>query len=116
MFNHIGLRSAEPNRLIAFYEAALAPLGFFKLSEWDGGAGFGETAPAFWIGVGAVTSSCHVAFTAADRASVSAFHKAALAAGGKDNGAPGIRADYSPTYYAAFIVDPDSNNIEAVCQ
>jgi catechol 2,3-dioxygenase-like lactoylglutathione lyase family enzyme len=109
------LRSAEPDRLIAFYEAAFAPLGIAKLSGWDGGAGFGASTPGFWIGGAAAASSCHIAFTAVERASVDAFHKAALAAGGKDNGSPGIRADYGPTYYAAFVIDPDGNNIEAVC-
>ncbi len=115
MLDHIGLRTIEPNRMIAFYEAALAPLGITKLTGWDGGAGFGRDAPNFWIGGGAVASSCHVAFAAIDRASVDAFHEACLIAGGKDNGRPGTRAEYSPTYYAAFIIDPDGNNIEAVC-
>lgn len=114
MFNHIGLRSGQPGRLIAFYEAALTPLGLTKLAAWEGGAGFGATAPALWIGGGGA-SSCHIALNATSRAMVDAFHAAAIAAGGTDNGAPGLRPDYGPTYYAAFVVDPDGNNLEAIC-
>ena len=120
MFDHVGLNVRDYRVSRAFYEQALAPLGYRVVmgsDEWKG-AGFGtsDDKPEFWIterepfGTGT-----HVAFHAADRATVDAFHAAALAAGGKDNGPPGIREHYHPAYYGALIHDPDSNNIEAVC-
>jgi catechol 2,3-dioxygenase-like lactoylglutathione lyase family enzyme len=87
-------------------------------SRDDSGASFGPPdQPAFWLYAkkGASGSATHVAFRATDHASVNRFHAAGLKAGGRDNGAPGLRADYSPTYYAAFLLDPDGNNVEAVC-
>ena len=112
MYDHIGLKVKDVDASIRFYEAALAPLGFVR-----DGSGFGpKGAPALWLYEGgSKTAGTHVAFKANDRGAVERFHKAGLKAGGKDNGAPGLRADYSPTYDAAFLVDPDGNNVEAVC-
>jgi catechol 2,3-dioxygenase-like lactoylglutathione lyase family enzyme len=114
MFDHIGFAVKDVDASIKFYEAALAPLGMVCCSKYDGGAGFGPPGePLLWLNLGQGGAS-HVAFRAKDHAAVQKFHAAALNAGGKDNGKPGPRADYSPTYYAAFILDPDGNNIEAV--
>lgn len=115
MLDHIGLRTRDLPRLERFYEAALAPLGHTKLTAWDGGAGFGSNAPTLWLGVAeGMVSSMHLALNAKSRDEVDGFHAAALAAGARDNGAPGIRINYHPGYYAAFVIDPDGNNIEAV--
>ncbi|HMG22483.1 MAG TPA: VOC family protein [Kofleriaceae bacterium] len=102
---------------VAFYTRALAPLGYALVMTVERQfAGFGVAGkPDFWIGVGAPTDKIHVAFRAKGRAEVRAFHDAALAAGGADNGPPGIRAIYHPDYYGAFVHDPDGHNIEAVC-
>jgi catechol 2,3-dioxygenase-like lactoylglutathione lyase family enzyme len=124
MLDHVGFAVSDFARSKAFYVKALAPLGIAVLMEvtpeQSGGgshAGFGAAGkPFFWIGTGAaLQGSLHVAFTANDRATVDAFHRAALAAGGRDNGRPGIRAHYHPTYYGAFVLDPDGVNVEAVC-
>jgi catechol 2,3-dioxygenase-like lactoylglutathione lyase family enzyme len=116
MLDHVSLGVSDFARSRAFYDQALAPLGIKVLMGGDGFAGYGDSRPFFWIGGGGHTSGpTHVAFTAADRATVDAFHKAALAAGAKDNGAPGVRAHYHPTYYGAFVLDPDGHNVEAVC-
>jgi catechol 2,3-dioxygenase-like lactoylglutathione lyase family enzyme len=117
MFDHIGLKVKELGASVRFYEAALAPLGFVLCSRDDSGAGFGPAGePALWLyAVKGPTGAAHVAFRAKDHAAVDRFHAAGLKAGGRDNGAPGLRADYSPTYYAAFLTDPDGNNVEAVC-
>jgi catechol 2,3-dioxygenase-like lactoylglutathione lyase family enzyme len=117
MLDHIGLQVGDFSRSKEFYIAALAPLRYTIVMEFDGVAGFGAAGkPDFWIHGGQATApSVHVAFGAADRASVRAFHKAALNAGGSDNGAPGLRPDYHPDYYGAFVRDPDGNNLEAVC-
>lgn len=116
-FDHMGFGVADFARSRAFYVAALAPLGVGVLHEGDGWAMFGKDGRGrLWIGqIGRVPGPVHIAFQAADRAEVRAFHAAALAAGGTDNGAPGIRAQYHPDYYAAFVLDPDGHNIEAVC-
>jgi catechol 2,3-dioxygenase-like lactoylglutathione lyase family enzyme len=119
MLDHVGLNVADYAASRRFYEQALAPLGIEVVmanDEWKA-AGFGsEGRPYFWVVEREPRGgSTHVAFHAADRATVDAFHAAALTAGGTDNGAPGIRAHYRPTYYAAFVIDPDGNNIEAVC-
>jgi catechol 2,3-dioxygenase-like lactoylglutathione lyase family enzyme len=100
-----------------FYRAALAPLGCDVRMEFGPMVGIGPRGkPAFWLRQGeAATHPMHIAFSAADRRSVEAFHAAALAAGASDNGGPGLRPDYHPNYYAAFVLDPDGNNIEAVC-
>jgi catechol 2,3-dioxygenase-like lactoylglutathione lyase family enzyme len=118
MYDHIGLRTPDLAMSAAFYEAALAPLGHALTYRDDTTVGFGtQDAPAgLWLhGAAAAGSSLHLAFRAATRGAVDAFHAAALAAGGADNGAPGPRPDYGPSYYAAFVTDPDGNNVEAVC-
>ena len=115
MLDHIGLRTKQFDGLLAFYKAALAPLGYTVMMEYPGTAGLGRDHPDFWIGADdRGGSNVHLAFKTEDRSVVDAFHAAALANGGKDNGAPGKR-DYTPTYYAAFVVDPDGNNLEVVC-
>jgi catechol 2,3-dioxygenase-like lactoylglutathione lyase family enzyme len=117
MLDHITLHVADHARSKAFYRQALAPLDYALVMEFGEAAGFGVAGkPDFWIGQAApVTDRVHVAFQAKDRATVAAFHAAALAAGGRDNGAPGLRPHYHPSYYGAFVLDPDGHNIEAVC-
>jgi len=121
MFDHIGLRVTDLEVSCRFYAALLAPLGFVPGPRGEEYAGFGPPdAPAFWLhgaAPGAVPGGgwgAHVALRAPDRDAVARFHAAGLAAGGRDNGAPGVRADYASDYYAAFVIDPDGNNIEAV--
>ena len=118
MIDHAGFGVSDYARSKAFYERALAPLGFTLIMEPMGrAAGFGEPGkPVFWLEDGrAPVTEAHVAFLAKDRATVDAFHAAALEAGGTDNGAPGVREIYHPTYYGAYVLDPDGNNVEAVC-
>ena len=124
MLDHVSIAVADLGRSTAFYAAALKPLGLGVVmqvtAEETGGdahAGFGESGkPFFWIGAGAKPKGgTHVAFAAQTRAEVDAFYRAALAAGGQDNGAPGVRPHYHANYYGAFVLDPDGNNIEAVC-
>lgn len=124
MLDHVGFAVTDYARSKAFYENALRPLGIALLMEvtpeqtgGDAHAGFGENRkPYFWIGTGAKPKGGqHVAFAAADRKSVDAFHAAAIAAGGRDNGKPGPRPHYHADYYGGFVLDPDGNNIEAVC-
>lgn len=118
MYDHIGLKAKDFGASLRFYGAVLAPLGHVKDCEGEGWAGFGPAgAPALWLYAEKQTGGpgAHVAFRAKARAEVDAFHRAGLAAGGRDNGAPGLRTDYSPTYYGAFLIDPDGNNVEAVC-
>lgn len=123
MIDHIGFPVSDYERSKAFYEKALAPLGYTLIMEVRQdqndapAAGFGaDGKPDFWIGgEGGLERSLHVAIVAQERASVDAFHKAALEAGGRDNGAPGLRPQYRPNYYAAFVFDPDGHNVEAVC-
>lgn len=122
MIDHFGIRVGDFDRARSFYTEALAPLGYRVLveitPEMSGGhrgVGFGADHPDFWIGTGEATVPVHIAFRAKDRATVDAFYRAAIAAGGKDNGAPGLRPHYHPNYYAAFVLDPDGNNVEAVC-
>lgn len=118
--DHIGLQVSDFARAKEFYSAALQPLGI-KLqmefpNEAGGVAGFGRCKPEFWIAAGKTpTSPFHIAFHAANRAQVDAFYKAAIAAGARDNGAPGLRPQYHPNYYGAFVIDPDGHNVEAVC-
>lgn len=124
MLDHIDFAVTDLARSRAFYESALAPLGMALAMEIDRkdrdghqGVGFGFAGrPFFWIGGGHPPSGrLHVAFAAQSRAAVDAFHEAAITAGGIDNGAPGLRPRYHPNYYAAFVLDPDGHNIEAVC-
>ena len=118
MIDHVGLRTRNFARMSMFYEAVLAPLGYRKLFTYEGGAGFGAGGgtPSIWIGEAEQASTgIHLAIASPTRAAVQAFHAAALGLGAPDNGAPGLRLDYSPNYYAAFVLDPDGNNIEAVC-
>ncbi|WP_158816741.1 VOC family protein [Methylocapsa sp. S129] len=115
MYDHIGLKTKDLDASVRFYTAALAPLGYELCSRDESGAGFGPAgAPALWLYPSAEGSRAHVAFRAPDRAAVDRFYKSGLKAGGRDNGPAGLRADYSPTYYAAFLFDPDGNNVEAV--
>jgi catechol 2,3-dioxygenase-like lactoylglutathione lyase family enzyme len=118
MYDHIGLRVGDLDASVRFYTAALAPLGFVLCSRDDSGAGFGpKDAPALWLHLhkGKAATGAHVAFRAKDHAAIQKFHAEGLKAGGRDNGGAGPRVDYSPTYYAAFLIDPDGNNVEAVC-
>lgn len=118
MYDHIGFKVKDLGKSIRFYTAALAPLGCVLGSHDNTYAGFGpKDEPALWLYANkdAKPSSVHVAFRSNERAAVDSFYKAGLENGGKDNGKPGVRADYSPTYYAAFLIDPDGNNVEAVC-
>jgi len=117
MIDHTGVTVSKIEPSKAFYRAALAPLGYAMLKEFGPAAGFG-IAPNhdFWIGQGVPNvPPIHVAFRAESRAMVDAFYRAALAAGGRDNGAPGLRPQYHANYYGAFVLDPDGHNIEAVC-
>lgn len=117
MIDHIGMDVRDYEQSKAFYAAALAPLGYALIVEVQGWAGFGaDGKPDFWIrGGGHTAPRMHVAFRCDARTKVRAFHEAALEAGGRDNGPPGIRATYHPHYYGAFVLDPDGHNIEAVC-
>jgi catechol 2,3-dioxygenase-like lactoylglutathione lyase family enzyme len=119
MLDHIGLRTRQLKEMFAFYEAVLAPLGFSKQKDFGVAAGFGkEGMHPLWIGQAegdATASSVHLALTAESRSAVDAFHAAALANGGLDNGPPGLRPQYHEAYYGAFVIDPDGNNLEAVC-
>jgi catechol 2,3-dioxygenase-like lactoylglutathione lyase family enzyme len=127
MIDHIGFPVSDYARARAFYTRALAPLGYgivMEVTQQQTGhapaAGFGaDGKPDFWIGgeggEGGSNKPLHVAIVAKDRATVDAFYREAIAAGGRDNGAPGIRAHYHPHYYGAFVLDPDGHNIEAVC-
>jgi catechol 2,3-dioxygenase-like lactoylglutathione lyase family enzyme len=115
MFDHIGLSVRDVKKSARFYQAALAPLGHVLASSDDASAGLGPAGePSLWLYRNATATTAHVAFRAPDRAAVDRFFKAGLEAGGRDNGKPGVRTDYSPNYYAAFLLDPDGNNVEAV--
>jgi catechol 2,3-dioxygenase-like lactoylglutathione lyase family enzyme len=118
MIDHIGISVTDLDKSIAFYEKALAPLGYTLLRKYPGmAAGFGVAPkPDFWIGVAkSVTDHTHVCFRSAGRAQVREFYAAAMAAGGKDNGEPGVRDKYHEHYYGAFVLDPDGHNVEACC-
>ena len=124
MLDHIGFPVSDYARSKSFYLKALAPLGYTLVMEVEqkvekdfSAGGFGrDRKPEFWIGgEGKLNRAIHIAVVANDRAAVDAFYRAALAAGGEDNGAPGLRPHYHPNYYAAFVFDPDGRNIEAVC-
>ena len=118
--DHVGLATTDFARSLAFYTATLGTLGIKPLSQFSEGghdhAGFGREGPDFWIGgTDGAIGRAHVAFAAKDRPAVDAFYQAAIAAGARDNGPPGLRPHYHPNYYGAFVLDPDGHNIEAVC-
>ena len=124
MIDHTGVAVSDIGKSKAFYQKALAPIGYALLAEFSAAvtahsdvAGFGEPPkPDFWINQGTPNKPpVHVAFRVSSRAKVDAFYKAAIAAGGVDNVAPGLRPHYHPNYYGAFVLDPDGHNIEAVC-
>jgi catechol 2,3-dioxygenase-like lactoylglutathione lyase family enzyme len=117
VLDHVGIRVSDFEQSKRFFAEALSPLGYELLMEPSvSAAGFGRQGkPDFWIGQGDPGQPVHIAFAASDRASVDAFHEEALAAGGRNNGGPGLRPEYHQSYYAAFVFDPDGNNIEAVC-
>jgi catechol 2,3-dioxygenase-like lactoylglutathione lyase family enzyme len=119
MIDHVGLNVVDYEASKAFFAETLGPLGHrvvLDFPEWEA-AGFGtEEKPEFWIAARDPRGTgTHVSFAVSDRATVDAFHAAGMGAGGSDNGEPGIREHYHPTYYAAFVLDLDGNNIEAVC-
>jgi catechol 2,3-dioxygenase-like lactoylglutathione lyase family enzyme len=124
MIDHIGIGARDFDASKRFYDAALAPLGIGIMMEVTPeqtggfhGVGYGaQGKPFFWVSNDSQRGAgMHIAFTAPDRASVDAFYKAAMAAGGTDHGAPGLRPHYHPNYYGAFVLDPDGINVEAVC-
>jgi catechol 2,3-dioxygenase-like lactoylglutathione lyase family enzyme len=120
MIDHTGIGVSDLARSASFYDAVLGALGLRRVVEIEGGIAYGTAYPVWWIDRNHPAGvKQHTAFTAKDRAAVDAFHRAALAAGGRDHGAPGLRSTeqgYPPGYYAAFVLDPDGNNIEAVCR
>jgi len=117
MYDHIGLKVGDLAASVRFYAAALGPLDHVVSSQDETVAGLGpKDAPALWLyQAKSAAGGVHIAFRAADHAAVDRFYAAGLQAGGRDNGGPGLRADYSPRYYAAFVVDPDGYRIEAYC-
>ena len=118
MYDHIGLRVKDRDASVRFYTATLNSLGHVLASQDASGAGLGpKGAPALWLHASKSPPQAggHIAFSAKTRAAVDRFHAEGIKSGGRDNGPPGLRADYSPTYYAAFLIDPDGNNVEAVC-
>jgi catechol 2,3-dioxygenase-like lactoylglutathione lyase family enzyme len=121
MIDHVSIGVSDIRRAGKFYDAVLKPLGYVRVSDGDSALGYGEKGSFLWLLASKspvepdMQSGLHFCFVAKDRAGVDAFHAAALENGGKDNGKPGLRADYSPKYYAAFVVDPDGYRIEAYC-
>lgn len=121
MFDHVSIGVSEMPRSGKFYDAALKPLGYTRLSDSESSVGYGAKQPMLWIGVAKkpvkpdMESGLHFCFVAPDREAVDAFYAAALKNGGKDNGKPGLREEYTPPYYAAFVIDPDGYRIEAYC-
>jgi catechol 2,3-dioxygenase-like lactoylglutathione lyase family enzyme len=121
MLDHVSIGVRDLARARRFYDAALKPLGYSRLSTGDGALGYGGESSGLWLLAAEQPvaadekSGLHLCFAAPTRAAVDGFHAAALAAGGKDNGKPGLRADYGPNYYAAFAVDPDGYRLEAYC-
>jgi len=119
MLDHVSIGVKDLKRSRRFYDAALSPLGYSCRSPGDTSLGYGREYADFWVLAAArpvpadTDSGLHLCFKADGKGAVDAFHKAALATGGKDNGKPGLRADYGPTYYAAFVIDPDGYRIEA---
>jgi catechol 2,3-dioxygenase-like lactoylglutathione lyase family enzyme len=121
MIDHISIGISDVSRTKAFYSAALNPLGYSLLSEGEDSLGYGKDQVRLWTNLAGKPvapdpdSGLHICFVAPTRGSVDAFHKAALARGGRENGTPGLRADYGDNYYAAFVIDPDGYRIEAYC-
>jgi catechol 2,3-dioxygenase-like lactoylglutathione lyase family enzyme len=121
MFDHISIGVRDISQSKRFYDAMLKPLGFACLTEIEGTLGYGSKSVTLWVSAVEhpvapdMKSGLHFCFVAPTRKSVDAFHAAALGAGGRDNGGPGLRADYGPNYYAAFVIDPDGYRIEAHC-
>ncbi len=121
MFDHITLTVKNYDLSRSFYEIVLAPLGYTSQYEEDGiVVGFGESYPKFWIAQSdkshPVSTNVHIAFSVESRELVDTFYETAIKEGGKDNGAPGLRPEYEENYYAAFVIDHDGNNIEALCR
>ena len=121
MFDHLSIGVSDVARAGRFYDAALLPLGFRRLSDGPGSLGYGGERVGLWVNEAErpvpadMASGLHFCFEAASRAAVDAFHTAALLAGGSDNGQPGLRDDYGADYYAAFVIDPDGYRLEAFC-
>ncbi len=118
MIDHVSLPVSDIDRARAFYDAVLAAVGYTRMADFGQTAGYGDEHLHFWITVpeeARAPAAGHVAFRAASREQVDAFHAAALAHGAVDDGGPGLRAHYHPNYYACFVADPDGNRIEAVC-
>jgi catechol 2,3-dioxygenase-like lactoylglutathione lyase family enzyme len=116
VFDHIGIGASNLEASKAFFVKALAPLGVTVVMEFPDAVGLGRNPkPSLWLSAGTVSGPLHLAFTAETRSQVDDFHRRALAAGGKDNGPPGLRPQYHPDYYGAFVIGPDGHNVEAVC-
>lgn len=121
MLDHVSIGVSDIKRAGKFYDAVLKPLGYNRLSDGETALGYGEKGSFLWLLASNkpvkpdLESGLHFCFVAKDRAGVDAFHAAALKLGGTDNGKPGVRTDYSPKYYAAFVIDPDGYRIEAYC-
>jgi len=121
MINHVSIGVRDVAKAKAFYDAALAPLGYTCLSSGESSLGYGKEEVEFWVNAASKpvasdpNSGLHFCFNAPTRASVAEFHRAALGAGGRDNGKPGLRADYGDNYYAAFVIDPEGYRVEAYC-
>jgi len=121
MLDHVSIGVRDLKAAKRFYDAALKPLGYSRLHEFDESLGYGGKVAEFWVSTAKspvpadAESGLHFCFSAPDRESVAAFHDAAVKAGGRDNGKPGLRAEYSPNYYAAFVIDPDGYRLEAHC-
>ncbi|MBX3500473.1 MAG: VOC family protein [Alphaproteobacteria bacterium] len=119
MLDHVSIGVKDIARTKRFYDSVMKPLGYKCLSAGEGSLGYGKEGVVFWISASEapvpadMRSGLHFCFTAPDRKAVDAFHAAGLKNGGKDNGKPGLRADYSPTYYASFVIDPDGYRVEA---